>query len=192
MPFALLCLLSSFFCPLLLKLFLLQSVPRHLFMEVLDVDPRVLGRSADVPAVHPEELGQVLPFKPLDKFRLHLPERFDVGERLTGQAEPDNPRSMRRMVSPFSMITARSMMFSSSRTLPGKEYLESDDSTWGERDLIVFWFFSQYFLRKWEARSGTSSTRWRRGGSFKGTTLSRKKRSSRNVCSLIARWRSLF
>ena len=53
------------------------------------------------------------------------------------------------MRGPGVSTTARSMTFSSSRTLPGQSYSVSRSSASGVSSRPAFWFSSPYFSRKW-------------------------------------------
>src|SRR2546423_885893 len=66
---------------------------------------------------------------------------------------------------PGVSTTARSMTFSSSRTLPGQSYSVSRSSASGISSRSRFRFSSPYFSRKWWTSSGMSSFRSRSGGS---------------------------
>src|SRR5216117_3360420 len=93
--------------------------------------------------------------------------------------------------SPPARITSRSMMFASSRTLPGQAYEASSctapASNWTDRPSRVAWRTA-----KWCTNGGMSSGRSRSGGMWIGRTLRRNSRSSRNWPCWEAFARSLF
>ena len=69
------------------------------------------------------------------------------------------------MVGPEQSTTARSITFSSSRTLPAQSYSISRSSASGITSRPTLRFSSPYLSRKWWTRSGMSSLRSRSGGS---------------------------
>src|SRR5581483_1133718 len=74
---------------------------------------------------------------------------------------------------PEESTTARSMTFSSSRTLPGHEYVSKGRMASGVMRRSGFSFSSENFCRKWSTRAGMSSLRCRRGGRSMVITFSR-------------------
>ena len=93
-------------------------------------------------------------------------------------------------VSPSHRITARSTTFCSSRTFPGQLY------PWNSlRDFLsmALNFFPARFPKrsmKYSTSKGMSETRSRKGGISIGTTLSRYRRSSRNLPSATSAFKS--
>ncbi len=79
------------------------------------------------------------------------------------------------------MITARSIRFSSSRTLPGKSQAWSCSMAFWGICKILRPKRLQNFSTKCVTRGAISSLRWRRGGIWIGNTCRRKQRSSRKV-----------
>jgi hypothetical protein len=77
------------------------------------------------------------------------------------------------IVFPLDMITIRSTMFSSSRTLPGQLCCMNACITPRSNPRIVLLFFSLYIRRKCSARRGISSLLSLKGGMVMGTTLIR-------------------
>ena len=75
--------------------------------------------------------------------------------------------------SPRESATARSMLFSSSRTLPGQAWARSSRIASSLRPRTGLPSSRAYFSRKWWTSSGTSSTRSRSGGSWSWMTFSR-------------------
>ena len=78
----------------------------------------------------------------------------------------DRESGRRRCAAPVESTTARSMTFSSSRTLPGQSYSISRSSASGVSSRSVLRFSSPYFSRKCCTSSGMSSLRSRSGGSW--------------------------
>ena len=93
---------------------------------------------------------------------------------------------------PVVSSTARWMVFSSSRTLPGQRCSASVLRASADSGRTGTPLASAYFLAKNCASSITSAGRSRSGGIFRFTTLSRNSRSSRNLPSRAASARLRF
>ncbi len=87
-------------------------------------------------------------------------------------------------------ITSRSISLRSSRTLPGHEYAARMASASSEMGFTFIPFSRQASSTNAAVSSGTSSARSRSGGARRGTTFSRKYRSSRNSPAATAACRS--
>src|SRR4030042_1810223 len=74
---------------------------------------------------------------------------------------------------PEHKITARSMILSSSRTLPGQSYFWRTFMVAFDTVSIFFPVFLLNLSMKCSTRTGRSSLRWRSGGTVMGKTLSR-------------------
>ena len=83
-----------------------------------------------------------------------------------------------RVPLPF-MMTRRSIMFSSSRMLPGQLWRFSAIIASGSMPLTWRRWWSLARRMKCSVSSGMSDSRWRRGGSSMGMTFSRQNRSAR-------------
>src|SRR5688572_5840675 len=89
-----------------------------------------------------------------------------------------------------SSTVARSMMFWSSRTLPGQGYFCMTRIASGSMWRNAFCSRRATWCRKWRHSSGMSSTRSRSGGRSIGTTFNRSNKSCRNFPSSTAVSRS--
>ena len=77
------------------------------------------------------------------------------------------------MTSPRERIAARSMTFSSSRTLPGQAYVSSFATASAESDVAARALRCAYFRKKCSERTRTSPFRSRSGGRRIGKTATR-------------------
>ena len=77
------------------------------------------------------------------------------------------------MTWPGVMMTSRSTMLRSSRTLPGQSYTMKEPIASPESVFERFPYSAENVLRKCSTRSGMSSRRRRRGGTSTGMTFSR-------------------
>ena len=68
-------------------------------------------------------------------------------------------------------IIDRSTIFCSSRIFPGQEYAWQSSNVRFSICLMRFAMFSANFLTKYSIRSGMSSVRFRRGGTWMGKTF---------------------
>ena len=93
-------------------------------------------------------------------------------------------------VSPSLRMTARSITFCSSRTLPGQPYAWN---SWRVFRLMVLNFFPAFFPKrsiKYSTSKGMSAARSRNAGISIGTTFSLYRRSCRNLPSATSAFKS--
>src|SRR5690606_38802289 len=101
-------------------------------------------------------------------------------------------RSFSPMRFPSARTIARSIVFSSSRTLPGQGYASSSRIASASTPSMLSRSLRLYWSTKWCTSSGISSRRWRSGTRWIGTTAIRQYRSRRKLPSRISSSRSLF